>query len=131
MLERLQSWNNHGFTIVLFPSNNYFIFLLIDGSLKDLPNGKTRLVVKKVKNLSNCITFEMIKNNFQNFVRYNLNYIFIKKLNILSQLKTPVFFRIQNPLLSVTIIYRSKIFHSLPTISSHPNNPFSFSQSQK
>lgn len=123
MLERLQSWNNHGFTIVLFPSNNYFIFLLIDGSLKDLPNGKTRLVVKKVKNLSNCITFEMIKNNFQNFVRYNLNYIFIKKLNILSQLKTPVFFRIQNPLLSVTIIYRF--------FSPVPNNPFSFSQSQK
>ena len=40
MFERLQ-WNNHGFTIVLFPPNNYFIFLLIDGLLKDLPNGNS------------------------------------------------------------------------------------------
>ena len=44
MFERLQ-WNNHGFTIVLFPPNNYFIFLLIDGLLKDLPNGNS---VKKI-----------------------------------------------------------------------------------
>lgn len=134
MLERLQSWNNHGFTIVLFPSNNYFIFLLIDGSLKDLPNGKTRLVVKKVKNLSNCITFEMIKNNFENFVRYNLNYIFIKKTSKYS-------FTIKNSRIfsyskSFIISHNHLSFENISLVANYffspvPNNPFSFSQSQK